>query len=124
MQTGRDECIRIALNRERIPIIISPAYTVFESKDNSVLEEYIMMWFSRKESDRRGWFMSDSSIRSNLDLDRFYETQLPIPEMSIQKSIVDIYNVYIKRKQINEQLKAQIKDICPILIRGSLKEGE
>lgn len=124
MQTGRDECIRIALNRERIPIIISPAYTVFESKDNSVLEEYIMMWFSRKESDRRGWFMSDSSIRSNLDLDRFYETQLPIPEMSIQKSIVDIYNVYIKRKQINEQLKTQIKDICPILIRGSLKEGE
>lgn len=123
MQTGRDECIRIALNRESIPIIISPAYTVFESKDNSVLEEYIMMWFSRKESDRRGWFMSDSSIRSNLDLDRFYETQLPIPEMSIQKSIVDIYNVYIKRKQINEQLKAQIKDICPILIRGSLKEG-
>lgn len=124
MQTGRDECIRIALNRDRIPIIISPAYTVFESKDNSVLEEYIMMWFSRKESDRRGWFMSDSSIRSNLDLDRFYETQLPIPEMSIQKSIVDIYNVYIKRKQINEQLKAQIKDICPILIRGSLKEEE
>jgi len=124
MQTGRDECIRIALNRERIPIIISPAYTVFESKDNSVLEEYIMMWFSRKESDRRGWFMSDSSIRSNLDLDRFYETQLPIPEMSIQKSIVDIYNVYIKRKQINEQLKTQIKDICPILIRGSLKDGE
>ena len=124
MQTGRDECIRIALNRSEIPIIISPAYTVFESKNGDVLEEYIMMWFSRKESDRRGWFMSDSSVRSNLDLDRFYETLLPIPEIEIQQSIVDIYNVYIKRKQINEQLKAQIKDICPILIRGSLKEGE
>lgn len=124
MQTGRDECIRIALNRDDVPVIISPAYTVFESKNESVLEEYIMMWFSRKESDRRGWFMSDSSVRSNLDLDRFYETQLPIPEITIQQSIVDIYNVYIKRKQINEQLKAQIKDICPILIRGSLKEGE
>ena len=124
MQTGRDECIRIALNRSEIPIIISPAYTVFESKNGDVLEEYIMMWFSRKESDRRGWFMSDSSVRSNLDLDRFYETLLPIPEIEIQQSIVDIYNVYIKRKQINEQLKAQIKDICPILIRGSLEEGE
>ena len=123
MQTGRDECIRIALNRGEIPIIISPAYTVFESKNGDVLEEYIMMWFSRKESDRRGWFMSDSSVRSNLDLDRFYETQLPIPEITIQQSIVDIYNVYIKRKQINEQLKAQIKDICPILIRGSLKSN-
>ena len=124
MQTGRDECIRIALNKDHTPVIISPAYTVLESKDKSVLEEYIMMWFSRKESDRRGWFMSDSSIRSNLDLDRFYETELPIPNEKTQKSIVDIFNVYTTRRDINEQLKAQIKDICPILIRGSLEEGK
>jgi type I restriction enzyme S subunit len=122
MQTGRDECIRIALNKDDTPVIISPAYTVFETKDKSVLEEYIMMWFSRKESDRRGWFMSDSSIRSNLDLDRFYEIRIPIPDEKTQKSIVDIFNVYISRRNINEQLKSQIKDICPILIRGSLQE--
>ncbi len=124
MQTGRDECIRIALNKDDTPVIISPAYTVFEVKDKSVLEEYIMMWFSRKESDRRGWFMSDSSIRSNLDLDRFYEIQIPLPNEKTQKSIVDIFNVYIARRDISEQLKAQIKDICPILIRGSLEEGK
>ena len=124
MQTGRDECIRIALNKDDAPVIISPAYTVFETKDKSVLEEYIMMWFSRKESDRRGWFMSDSSIRSNLDLDRFYEIELPIPNEKTQKSIVDVFNVYTTRRDINEQLKAQIKDICPILIRGSLEEAQ
>lgn len=123
MQTGRDECIRIALNKDDTPVIISPAYTVFETKDHFVLEEYIMMWFSRKESDRRGWFMSDSSIRSNLDLDRFYEIQVPIPDEKTQKSIVDIFNVYTTRRSINEQLKVQIKDICPILIRGSLEKG-
>jgi len=123
MQTGRDECIRIALNKNDEPIIISPAYAVFECKDETILEEYIMMWFSRKESDRRGWFMSDSSIRSNLDLDRFYETQIPIPDEKTQKAIVDIFNVYTDRRNINEQLKAQIKDICPILIRGSLVNG-
>lgn len=122
MQTGRDECIRIALNKNDEPVIISPAYTVFECKDETILEEYIMMWFSRKESDRRGWFMSDSSIRSNLDLDRFYETQIPIPDEKTQKAIVDIFNVYTDRRNINEQLKAQIKDICPILIRGALEE--
>lgn len=123
MQTGRDECIRIALFDKDEPIIISPAYTVFEVKNGALLLEYIMMWFSRKESDRRGWFMSDSSIRSNLDLDRFYEMQLPIPDKKVQQSIVDIFNIYITRRNINEQLKMQIKDICPILIRGSLKEG-
>lgn len=123
MQTGRDECIRIALYQGEKPIIISPAYTVFQVKDSSVLAEYIMIWFSRKESDRRGWFMSDSSIRSNLDLDRFYETEIPVPEFQIQKSIVEMYNVYLTRRNINEQLKAQIKAICPVLIRGSLENG-
>ena len=51
-----------------------------------------------------------------------YETELPIPDEKTQKSIVDIFNVYTARRDINEQLKAQIKDICPILIRGSLEE--
>lgn len=83
----------------------------------------IMIWFSRKESDRRGWFMSDASIRSNLDLDRFYETEIPIPDEKVQCAIVEIYNAYIMRRNIVEQLKAQIKDICPILIRGSLEDG-
>jgi type I restriction enzyme S subunit len=50
--------------------------------------------------------------------------EIPIPSMAIQKAIVDIYQSYLKRKEINEQLKAQIKDICPILIKGSLEEGK
>ena len=123
MQTGRDECIRIALYTENNPIIISPAYSVFEVKEQDILSQYIMMWFSRAESDRRGWFMSDSSIRTNLDLDRFYEINIPVPNMDMQKSIVELYSVYIMRRKISEKLKAQIKDICPILIKGSLEEG-
>lgn len=123
MQTGRDECIRIALYQGDDPIIISPAYTVLQAKDTTVLSEYVMVWFSRKESDRRGWFMSDASIRSNLDLDRFYETELPVPELKVQRAIVEIYNAYIMRRNIGEQLKAQIKDICPILIKGSMEDN-
>lgn len=122
MQTGRDECIRIALHDTEQPIIISPAYTVFEVKEETVIPEYVMIWFSRNESDRRGWFMSDSSIRSNLDLERFYEIQIPIPDKKLQEAVVTFYEVYITRKKINEQLKTRIKNICPILIRGSLEE--
>lgn len=123
MQTGRDECIRIALCDAEEPIIISPAYTVFEAKSQMVYPEYIMLWFLRGESDRRGWFMSDSSVRTNLDIDRFFEIKVPVPKKKIQKAIAELYTVYNTRKKINEQLKAQIKDICPILIRGSLEEG-
>ena len=123
MQTGRDECIRIALYSGDYPIIISPAYSVLQVKSKDVMPEYIMMWFFRDESDRRGWFMSDASIRANLDLDRFFETEIPIPERKIQDSIVKIYNAYKMRHEINEQVKIQIKTLCPILIKGSLEEG-
>lgn len=123
MQTGRDECIRIALFDKEDPIVISPAYCVLEVKDKDVLAEYIMMWFSRKEVDRLGWFMSDASIRTNLDMDRFYEIEIPVPDIGIQQAIVEIYNTYNARRAINEKLKAQIKDICPILIKGSIEEG-
>lgn len=123
MQTGRDECIRIALCDTERPIIISPAYTVLGVKDQAILPEYIMLWFLRGESDRRGWFMSDSSVRTNLDLERFWEIKIPNPEEKLQIAIAELYTVYNTRKKINEQMKTQIKDICPILIRGSLEEG-
>ena len=123
MQTGRDMCIRIALNEESKPVIISPAYTVFRIKDeNVVLSHYIMLWFSRKQIDRYGWFASDGSIRSNLDLERFCEMEIPIPDISVQREIVNIHKYYIERQRIAEALKEQLKKICPVLIRGSLME--
>ncbi len=124
MQTGRDQCIRIALFHGDTPIIISPAYTVLETIDKSVLPEYILMWFTRSESDRRGAFMSDGSIRSNLDLDRFYETEIPVPMMDTQRALVDLYTAYTDRRAINARLKKQIKELCPILIKGAIEESQ
>ena len=122
MQTGRDMCIRIALNEESAPIIVSPAYTVLKIKDaNAVLTHYVMMWFSRKQIDRYGWFASDGSIRSNLDLERFFEMTIPLPNLTVQKEIVNILKCYIERQRIAAQLKEQLNNLCPILIKGSLE---
>lgn len=122
MQTGRDKCIRIALWKHNEPCIISPAYSVLKVNSDDVLAEYIMLWFSRQESDRYGWFISDSSIRASLELASFYEIKIPLPDLPIQQAIVDIYKVLLERRQINEQLKQQIKQICPVLIRGATEE--
>ena len=81
-----------------------------------------MLWFSREQIDRYGWFASDGSIRSNLDLERFFEMEIPIPNISVQRQIVNIHKCYIERQRIADALKEQIKNICPVLIRGSLTE--
>ncbi|MEL3905076.1 MAG: hypothetical protein P1P63_08225, partial [Treponemataceae bacterium] len=78
MQTGRDVCIRIALYDKPEPIIISPAYTTFRIIDeNEIIPQYLFLQFTRFEMDRYGWFLSDGSIRSNLDWDRFSDIQIP-----------------------------------------------
>ena len=79
MQVGRDEVIRVVLYTVEVEAIISPAYLVFEIIDLSIITpEYLMMWFQRKESDRFGWFISDGSVRSSLEWERFCEIQVPI----------------------------------------------
>ena len=124
MQTGRDECIRIALLDKDEPVIVSPAYSVLKVRSNDIVPEFVQMWFSRSEMDRLGWFMSDSSIRSNLDLPRFYEIEMLVSTKTEQKAIVDIYSAYTLRCSINERLKAKIKDLCPILVKGAVEKGE
>lgn len=123
MQTGRDNCIRIALLDSNKSIIVSPAYSVLKIKTNKILPEYIMMWFSRAESDRYGAFLSDGSVRANLDLVRFYDIQIPVPSMSKQQVLVNLYHAYQKRLEIGERLKEKLTNICPVLICGAMEEA-
>ena len=123
MQTGRDECIRISLFQENRPVIISPAYSVLQVNDDSVLAEYIMLWFSRKESDRYGWFISDSSVRASLELVRFFDIEIPLPPLPKQQAIVNLYKAQHLIQRNAGKLGNMLKDICPVLVKGALGEG-
>ena len=124
MHVGRDERLPIALYTAEEPSIVSPAYFMFEIVDIETLNpDYLMMWFRRPEFDRYTRFNSWGSARETFEWDDMCNVEIPMPDISIQKAIADIYKVYTTRKQINEQLKEQIKNICPILIKGSLEKG-
>ncbi len=104
-------------------IVVSPVYEVFAVKREKLLPEYLSMWFARKEFDRYTRFHSWGSAREVFTFDDMCEVKIPIPDLSVQQTIVDIYKAYEKRKEINERLKEQIKNICPILIKGAVEEG-
>lgn len=104
--------------------IVSPMYIVFYiAKCDKLLPGYLMLWFSRKEFQRSTLFYATGSVRDTFSFSDMCEVEIPIPSLSIQQNIVDIYNAYNARKQIAEKLKTQIKDICPILIKGSIDEA-
>jgi type I restriction enzyme S subunit len=92
MHVMRDEKVPLGLYHKDNPCIISPAYPIFQIKFNDVLAEYIMLWLNRSESDRYAWFISDSSIRGGLEMNRFYEIEIPLPSISQQQAVVNFYN--------------------------------
>lgn len=115
--------LAFAINSFGYEIVVSPIYEVFSINKYILMPEYLAMWLSRAEFDRYARYNSWGSARENFDWDEMCNVQIPIPDIRIQQDIVNIYHVYNERKQINEQLKSQIKDICPILIKGSIEEG-
>lgn len=120
--TRNGEKISIAY-RDSEDCVVSSAYQVFKIKHkNKLMPEYLMMWFKRSEFDRYARYMSKGSAHEFFEYSDMEEVKIPIPDIKLQKAIAEIFTVYTTRKQINEQLKAQIKNICPILIRGSLEE--
>ena len=118
MQTGRDVCIRIALYNKTDAIIISPAYTTFRVKDCSMmLPEYLFLQFNRFQMDRYGWFLSDGSIRSNLEWERFCDIEIPLPPIEIQRSIVNVYKCLEEAKKIASEAREKLKTLCPALVQ-------
>lgn len=112
-----------ALNTTDEDIVVTSVNEVFSTNENKLLPEYLVMFFNRTEFDRYARYHSWGSARETFTWDDLVKVQIPIADMEVQRSIVDIYTVYKKRKAINEKLKAQIKAICPILIKGSIEEG-
>ena len=111
--------------RDGCDCVVSSVYDVFEiTKKNLLLPEYLLVWLIRPEFGRFVYWASEGSAYEFLNYNNLANYKIPVPGMEIQKAIADIYTAYITRKQINEQLKKQIKDICPILIRGSLEESK
>lgn len=119
----RGEKISLALNDEDQPVLVSSISVVFGTKTEKLLPEYLMLFFSRAEFDRYTRFHSWGSARETFSFDDMCDVQIPIPDTKEQQYIVDIFIAYQLRKEINEQLKAQIRNMCPILIKGSLEEG-
>lgn len=117
------EKITLAINDSKETYIVSSAYTVFRVRDTKkLLPEYLFMYFNRPEFDRYARFNSWGSAREVFTMDDMNDVAIPIPNISVQREIVNIHKCYIERQRIAESLKEQLKNIFPVLIRGSLEK--
>ena len=124
MHVGRDEKIPVALQKDDEPIIVSPAYVVFEVVDTDVLlTEYLMMWFSRSEFDRNAWFYTDGDVRGGMDRDALFDMQIPVPAIEKQREIVAEYNTLATRIETNKKLIATLEQTAQTLYRHTFVDN-
>lgn len=122
--TGNEKVLAFAYNDYDYPVVVSSVDKVFGSKDEDTLDlQYLSLFLSRKEFDRYARFNSWGSAREVFTMDDMNDVEIPIPDISVQREIVNIHKCYIERQRIAEALKEQLKNICPVLIRGSLLEN-
>lgn len=121
--THNEKVFAYAFNNTDEDIVVTSVNEVFSVDEDKLLPEYLSMFFNRTEFDRYARFHSWGSARETFTWDDLIKVEIPIADITVQKSIADIYKVYKDRKGINEKLKAKIKDICPILIKGSIEEA-
>lgn len=111
MQVSRDSKIPVACFRECDRAIMSPAYSIFQVADESVvLPDYLDMWFKRAEFDREAAFIAVGGVRGSMPWEEFARIKVRVPTIDEQRSIVKAYQTITERielkRRINDNLAA------------------
>ncbi len=106
-------------------VIVSPAYTVFEVKDeNKLLSEYLMIWMRRSEFDRFAFFKCDSAVRGGFNWEELCNTPIIIPDLEEQQKIVNTYNAIIKRIQLKQKINENLEKTAQCLFEKTWESDE
>lgn len=106
--------LSIALNESDETNITSAINTVFRVKKSAgqkLLPSYLMLFFGRSEFDRYARFNSWGSARETFDWAEMCDVRIPLPDITVQRYAVELYQAWRTRLAINERLKSQLKDI-------------
>ena len=124
MHVGRDEKIPMAMHLDDTPIIVSPAYFVFEIVEPDVLlPKYLMMWFRRPEFDRNAWFYTDADVRGGMDKNALLDMRLPIPSITRQREILSEYETLTNRIHLNNQMIQNLEATAQVLYRKTFVDN-
>ncbi len=115
MHIGRDERIPLAYNDTGRNLVITPAYYVFSVKKDMealVIPYYLYLYLCRQETDRYTWFCTDSSIRGNLPESRLLDIEIPVPDIEIQRQLVDVWEGLNGLKVDNDAQAEPLMGLC------------
>lgn len=109
--------ISLAINDTDETFMVSSSYLVFRTIDGEILlPEYLYILLSRSEFDRLSRFNSWGSARETFDWCEFCRIQIPLPDIEIQRELVDTYNGLKALAEQNEALIKPLTEACQAYI--------
>ncbi len=110
--------ITLSMNYDDKAHIVSSSYVVFDVKDKDILlPSYLYLIFRRSEFDRYARFNSWGSAREAFSFDDMKRVRIPLPPLSVQQAIVNIYNCANEAKRIAAEADRMSREVCPTLIQ-------
>ncbi len=110
--------ITLSMNYDDKAHIVSSSYVVFDVKDKDILlPSYLYLIFRRSEFDRYARFNSWGSAREAFSFDDMKRVRIPLPPLSVQQAIVNIYNCANEAKRIAAEADRMSREVCPALIQ-------
>lgn len=110
--------ITLSMNYDNENYIVSSSYVVFEIKrKNMILPNFLYLMLSRSEFDRYARFNSWGSAREAFSFEDMKRVRIPLPPLSVQQAIVNIYNCANEAKKIAAEAVRMSREVCPALIQ-------
>ena len=83
---------------------------------NIILSEYLFLFLSRKEWDRKAEFLSWGSSTEVFSWETLCEVEIPLPDINVQQELVDTYNGLKALAEQNEALSKPLSKACEAFI--------
>lgn len=100
--------------------IVSHLYQVFHVKDkfqDTLLPEYLLLYFKRNEFSRTVDYYNYGSQRAEFNLQKLGELNIPLPPIEEQRKIVDVWKGLRKVKEDNEKIAEPLLQLCQSYIQ-------
>lgn len=113
--------ISLSMNYEENVYLVSSSYVVFDISDREkILPNYLYLLFCRPEFDRYARFHSWGSAREVFSFEDMKRVRIPLPPLSVQQAIVNIYNCANEAKKIAAEADRMSREVCPALIQHAI----
>ena len=110
--------ITLSMNYDDCTHIVSSSYVVFDiNEKEKLLPNFLYLLFCRSEFDRYARFNSWGSAREAFSFEDMKRVRIPLPPLSVQQAIVNIYNCANEAKHIAEEADRMSREVCPALIQ-------